>query len=250
MSNEPMERIYIFSPFLRIFHWVMVFSISILFVTGLYIGNPAFIGTQGIEATYAVESLFSMETIRYIHFATAYIFVATIIMRIYGMVMYKGDRLFPRPWTIEYWLGTLDVALHYSFIFPTHRPYIRNHMARAGYASVYVMILLEVITGFAMYYMVNPNGIGAKLFGSFNHLLINEYVVHIIHHYIAWFIVLFAITHIYMAIRADLTEKGGEISSIFSGVKYFHVHDEPKDIGDIDHGQDNNTRNRQHSSAR
>lgn len=248
MSTEPLRRVYVFSPFLRLFHWIMVFSIAILFITGLYIGNPAYIGTQGTEATYAVESLFSMETIRYIHFVTAFIFVASFIMRIYGMIVFKGDRLFPRPWTIEYWLGTIDVALHYAFITPAHRPYIRNHMARAGYASVYVMILLEAITGFAMYYMVDPNRLGAKLFGWSNHMLINEYYVHLIHHYVAWFIVLFAIVHIYMTVRADLTEKGGEISSMFSGVKFLEA--DPDDIGDIDHDKDNNSRNRKYPASR
>ncbi|MDD4601321.1 putative Ni/Fe-hydrogenase 1 B-type cytochrome subunit [bioreactor metagenome] len=248
MSTEPLRRVYVFSPFLRLFHWIMVISIVVLFVTGLYIGNPAFLGTQGIEATYAVESLFSMATIRYLHFATAYIFVASFIMRIYGMIAFKGDRLFPRPWTFEYWLGTVDVALHYAFITPNHRPYIRNHMARAGYASVYVMILLEVITGFAMYYMIDPNRFGATLFSWINHLLINEYYVHLIHHYIAWFIVLFAIVHMYMAVRSDMMEKGGEISSMFSGVKF--VEADPDDIGDIDHGENNSSRNRKHSASR
>lgn len=248
MSTEPLRRIYVFSPFLRLFHWIMVLSIVILFITGLYIGNPAFIGTQGVEATYAVESIFSMENIRYIHFATAYIFVASFIMRIYGMIVFKGDRLFPRPWTFEYWLGTIDVALHYAFIIPKHRPYIRNHMARAGYASVYVMILLETVTGFAMYYMVDPNRFGAKLFGWFNNVLISEYYVHLIHHYVAWFIVLFAIIHIYMATRADLMEKGGEISSMFSGVKFIDA--DPDDIGDIEHGKDSNSRYRKYSTSR
>lgn len=248
MSTEPLKKVYVFSPFLRLFHWIMCFSIIILFITGLYIGNPAYIGTQGIEATYAVTSILSMETIRYIHFVTAYIFVASFIMRIYGMVMFKGDRLFPRPWTIEYWLGTIDVALHYAFIIPTHRPYIRNHMARAGYASVYVMILIEVITGFAMYYMVDPNRFAAKLFGGINHLLINEFYVHLIHHYVAWFIMLFVIVHIYMATRADIMEKGGEISSMFSGVKFIEA--DPDDIGDIDYEKHNSVRDRKHSVAR
>ncbi|MEN6413387.1 MAG: Ni/Fe-hydrogenase, b-type cytochrome subunit [Veillonellales bacterium] len=232
MDDNVMKPFYVFSPFLRVFHWIMVVSILILFGTGLYIGNPGYIGSLGIEPTFAVDNIFSMENIRYIHFATAFIFMSTFIFRWYGAFVNKGDRLFPKPWTFDYWLGTLDVALHYMFITPEHRPYLRNHMARAGYASVYVLIFIEAVTGLAMYYMIEPNSILAIVFGQFNYWLINEYVVHLLHHYVAWGIILFAITHIYMAVRADLTENGGEISSMFSGIKYLHV--DPDDIGDID----------------
>lgn len=231
MSGNTMKRYYVFSPFLRVFHWIMVVAIFVLFFTGLYIGNPGYTGSVGVEPTYAVGNWFSMEMIRYIHFLAAFLFVASFILRIYGFIVNKGDRLFPRPWEFSYWLGTADVALHYMLILPTHRPYLRNQMARAGYASVYVMILIEVITGFAMYYMVNPNGIGAAIFGPINFWLVNEFVVHLVHHYVAWFIMLFVIVHVYMAIRADLTEESGEISSMISGVKY--LHEEPDDIGDI-----------------
>lgn len=226
-----MKAYYIFSPFLRIFHWIMVVAIFVLFGTGLYIGNPGYIGSLGVEPTFAVDNWFSMEMMRYIHFLAAYLFVASFILRIYGFVVNKGDRLFPKPWTFAYWLGTVEVLLHYLLILPTHRPYLRNHMARAGYASVYVLILIEVITGFAMYFMVHPNGWGAALFGRFNYWLGNEYWVHLIHHYVAWGIMLFVIIHVYMAIRADLTEKNGEISSMFSGIKY--LHDEPDDLEDL-----------------
>jgi Ni/Fe-hydrogenase 1 B-type cytochrome subunit len=241
------KQYYVFSIFLRLFHWIMVASIAVLFVTGLYIGNPAYIGTQGIEATYAVSASFSMETIRLIHFSAAYIFMAAFLLRIYGAFINKGDRLFPRPWTFEYWLGTIDVALHYGFVTPAHRPYLRNHMARAGYASVYVMILVEAVTGFAMYFMINPNQWGARIFGPLNHWLVNEYIVHLVHHYAAWFIILFAIVHIYMAVRADCFEKSGEISSMFSGVKY--LHEEPDDIGDIDDEDDDRAGKRYRSSS-
>ena len=52
-----------------------------------------------------------------------------------------------------------------------------------------------------------------------------------IHHYVAWMIILFVIIHVYMTIRADMNEKNGEISAMFSGVKY--CEEEPDDIGDI-----------------
>ncbi|MBP2641607.1 MAG: hyaC [Firmicutes bacterium] len=231
MKDHSVKPYYVFSPELRIFHWVMVVSIITLFVTGLYIGDPGYIGTQSEEPTFAVANLFSMETMRYVHFVVAFIFVASFILRVYGFVINKGDRLFPRPWTSAYWTGTVDVAMHYTFLRSTHKPYLRNQMARASYAFVYILLFIEAITGFAMYYMIHPNGWGAAIFGRVNAWFGGEYTVHLVHHYIAWIFIIFAIAHVYLSLREDAREKNGEISSMFSGVKYFH--EEPEDIGDI-----------------
>lgn len=231
MRQGAMKPYYLFSPWLRIFHWVMVVCTFILFFTGLYIGNPFFLGTQGIDPTFAVNRVFSMETIRYVHFIAAYVLVISFIPRIYGFIINPGDRLLPRPWTKLYWTGVMDTQLHYMFLRGKHQPYLRNSLARSGYLAVYLMFFIEAVTGFAMYYMIEPNRFLAKVFGPFNNWLINEYTVHLIHHFVAWFIMLFVIVHVYMAIRADLTEKGGEISSMFSGIKY--MEEEPADLGDI-----------------
>jgi Ni/Fe-hydrogenase 1 B-type cytochrome subunit len=231
MQVRSVNVYYVFTIWTRIFHWVMVCAIGTLFITGLYIGNPFYIGSQGIEPTFAVENWASMSTVRFIHFSAAYILMASFIFRIYGFIIHKGDRMLPKPWTKLFWTGMVDMGLHYGFMRSAHRPYLRNSMARAGYGGVYGMIFLEVFTGFAMYGQVNPNSLLSKVFGPINHLLLDEYIVHMIHHYVAWMIMLFVIIHVYMATRADMSEKYGEISAMFSGVKFYDK--EPDDIGDI-----------------
>ena len=233
-TNAAMYHIY--SPWLRIFHWTMVLCVFTLFATGLYIGNPGFIGTIGVDPTFAVSSLFSMETIRYIHFSAAWILVAALVLRIYGFVINRGDRLLPKFWTALYWSGLKEMLLHYLFLKRHHRPVLRNSLARTAYLGVYVMLLLEAVTGFAMYYMIHPNGLGAAFFGPVNHFFVDEYTVHLIHHYIAWAFMIFVVVHVYMAFRADMMEREGEISSMFSGVKF--LRHEPADIGDIADGKD------------
>ena len=222
---------YVFSGPLRIFHWVMVAAVSVLFCTGLYIGNPFFLGTQGLEPSQALTRAFSMEMIRYYHFAAAYLLLAAFILRIYGWIINKGDRLLPRFWTKSFWDGLVDTSLHYMFLRPQHRPYLRNSLARLSYVALYLMLLLEVLTGFAMYVMINPGSWAARVFGPLNHLLGNEYQVHLFHHYVVWFIVLFVIVHVYMATRADWMERGGEVSGMISGVKFYE--EEPEDLSDI-----------------
>ena len=86
------------------------------------------------------------------------------------------------------------------------------------------MVLIEILTGFAMYYMTEPNNIGGMLFGWVNVVLGGEMVTHWVHHIVAWLIIVFAIGHVYMVLRADLMEAEGEASSMFSGVKFLeHV---------------------------
>lgn len=229
MHEEPRKVYYLFSPFLRIFHWIMVICIMSLFITGLLITKPIS-GGVGMEPTFG-SILISLDFVRNIHFIAAFIFVASFILRIYGFVVNKGDRLFPRFWEAAFWRATVDVSLHYMLLRPSHKPYLRNPLARKSYVGLYTMVLIEIITGFAMYFMINPNGFGAKLFGWTISIFGSEFMVHLIHHYVAWLIILFVIGHVYMAIRADVMEAEGEVSSMFSGVKI--IGHEPLDVGEI-----------------
>jgi len=222
---------YVFTIWTRIFHWLMASSIAVLFITGLYIGNPFFIGSQGVEPTFAISNWASMSTIRFIHFSAGYVLMASFVFRIYGFIIHKGDRMLPKPWTKLFWSGLIDMSLHYGFKRSAHRPYLRNSMARAGYGGVYGMIFMEAFTGFAMYSQIDPNSLMARLFGPINHLFVDEYIVHMIHHYVAWLIIFFVIIHVYMATRADMSEKYGEISAMFSGVKFYDT--QPDDIEDL-----------------
>lgn len=231
MKERHIRAYHVFSTATILFHWITVVCMVILFLTGLYIGNPFFIGTQGQEPTFAVTNILSMETMRFYHFVAGYFLVAALILKVYGWIINKGDRLLPRFWTKHFWEGLVDTTLHYLFLRPQHRPYLRNSLARTSYLAVYLMIIFQIVTGFAMYVMIAPNSWAATVFGPINHLLSNEYMVHLLHHYVSWFIVLFAIVHIYMATRADWMEKGGEVSGIISGVKFYE--EEPEDLSDI-----------------
>ena len=218
---------YIFSPFLRIFHWIMVAMILVLFLTGMVITKPMNVTT--IEPFFSITS---MDLVRDIHFVAAFIFCAAFILRIYGFIVNKGDRLFPRFWEGHFYSETVEVALHYMLIKPEHSSFLRNPLARASYAMLYVLVFIEALTGFAMYYMTNPSGTGGMLFGWVNTILGSEMMTHYVHHYVAWFIILFAIGHFYMVLRAEFMEGESEVSSMFSGKKILaHV---PKDANELD----------------
>lgn len=221
------KEYYIFSPFLRIFHWIMVVSILILFGTGLLITKPMFVASPEPYLTTTTVDL-----VRDIHFVVAFIFCASLILRIYGFIINKGDRLFPRVWEGHFYEETVDVALHYMLLKPQHASFLRNPLARMSYAALYVLVAIEIFTGFAMYFMTSPFTIGGKLFGWVNTILGSEMMTHYVHHYVAWFIILFAIGHLYMVVRAEFMEGESEVSSMFSGKKILaHT---PKDANELD----------------
>lgn len=230
IKKEDFKGYPLFSPFLRLFHWIMVICVLTLFATGLYIGNPGFGGLMGQEPTFLIGSIFSMETVRKIHFIAAFILTASFILRIYGAIRYKGDRLMPRFFKKSYWEGAGWAIKHYLFMKTDHRYYLRNSLARLSYFLVYLILIALIITGAAMYAMIDPTSFLGKLFAPVNHLF-TEYGTHYVHHILAWIVILFVIIHVYLAFRADLTEHNGEISAMFSGVKYYS--EEPYDLNEI-----------------
>ncbi len=226
------KKYYLFSPSLRIAHWVWAIAISMLFITGIYIGNPFFIGNVGYSATFGDLHAITMNYIRLIHFSFGYILLAALILRFSILPFRKADRLIiPKIWTKEYYDNIVDTLKNYLFISSHHRPYIRNPLARTAYFFLFLLLIFEIITGFAMYGRSNPGGFWDKIFGFIIPMLGGEYQVHRWHHIIAWFIVLFVVIHVYMVIRQDILEKDGEVSSMVNGSKFFET--TPSDISDI-----------------
>ena len=217
---------YLFSPFLRIFHWVMVDCICVLFVTGILIAKPLQIMNFEPSATYLL-----MNVVRDLHFLAAFVLCASFVFKIYGFIINKGDRLFPHFWEGHFYAETVDVALHYMLLKKSHKSYLRNPLARMSYAFLYVLVAIEALTGFALYLMVNPDSIWAFGFGWVNTALGSEFMTHLVHHYVAWSIILFASGHLYMVTRAEFMEGESEVSSMFSGSKVLaHV---PTDVKEI-----------------
>ena len=80
-------------------------------------------------------------------------------------LLIEADRLLPKFWTTKYMEEMVEVGLHYSLLKYSHKPYLRNPLARGSYLALYVMVLVEIVTGFAMYFMPNPTGVPATIFG-------------------------------------------------------------------------------------
>ena len=210
--------VYLWEWPIRAMHWAAALSIVVLVVTGFYIGRPYFITHGEASAHYL------MGWMRFLHFAAAGVFVATAIVRVYwlfaGNQFERWKALFPVR--EQDWVNLVKQVKFYLMIQPEKAPHYLGHnpLQQLSYTGMYTIALAQVVTGFAMYGQSRPGGLWYTLFGWVVPLLGGIQVVHFVHHVLTWAFLTFIPIHIYLALRADLLERTGTISSIVSGGRF------------------------------
>jgi Ni/Fe-hydrogenase 1 B-type cytochrome subunit len=209
-----LENRYVWEFPVRATHWVNMFSIVILSVTGLFIGSP--------ETLVHSTSSYVMGWARLVHFTTGYIFAVSVVSRIYWSFVgnrYASWREFVPFVTADGRRRMVETLRYYLFIDRTP-PHVVGHNALAGatYLLVFVLYLVMVLTGFALYGQYAPVGVISTLTGWL-FLIVSNQGVRLVHHLTMWFLIAFAIHHVYSAWLMDVKEKGGVVSSIFGGYK-------------------------------
>jgi Ni/Fe-hydrogenase b-type cytochrome subunit len=210
--------VYLWDWPVRAMHWIAVFAIIALVVTGLYIGKPYFVVGSDTGRP------FLMGWMRFIHFAAAAALVATGIVRVYWL--FAGNK-FERlkalfPIRGRDWVNMWQQVKYYMMIQPEKAPHYLGHnpMQQLSYTAVYGLTIVMVVTGFAMYGQSDPSGFFYKAFNWVGILFGGMPVVRFIHHVCTWLFLTFIPIHIYLAIRADHLERTGVISSIISGGRF------------------------------
>jgi Ni/Fe-hydrogenase b-type cytochrome subunit len=203
---------------LRVMHWIAALCIVVLAVTGLYIGKPYFITSGEASAHYL------MGWMRFLHFTAAAVLVMTGIVRAYWLLAgNKYERLaalFPvRP---RDWVNMYRQVKFYLLIKPEKAPqYIgHNPMQQMSYTGMYLVAMVMVVSGFILYGQSNPDGAIFKLFGWMTPFLGGIQVVRFFHHVLTWAFLIFIPIHVYLAMRADLLERAGVVSSIITGGRF------------------------------
>jgi Ni/Fe-hydrogenase b-type cytochrome subunit len=203
---------------LRLMHWIAALCIIVLAVTGFYIGKPYFL--TGGEAS----AHFLMGKVRLIHFSAAGLLIATGIVR--GYWLFAGNKferlsaLFPvRP---RDWVNMVKQVKFYLMIQPEKAPHYLGHnpLQQMSYTGMYGVALLLACTGFTLYGQSNPSGIIHFVFGWVPLLLGGLQNVRFVHHVATWAFLAFIPIHIYLAMRSDVLERTGTISSIVSGGRF------------------------------
>jgi Ni/Fe-hydrogenase 1 B-type cytochrome subunit len=220
MSSPSGNRrwVYLWQWPIRAMHWAAALSILVLVVTGFYIGQPYFITGGEASAHYL------MGWVRFLHFAAAGVFVATAIIRVYWL--FAGNK-FERwralfPITRTDWVNVFKQVKFYLMIQPEKAPRYLGHnpLQQFSYTGMYAVALMQVVTGFAMYGQSRPGGLWYTVFGWVVPLFGGIQVVHFVHHVLTWAFLIFVPIHIYLALRADVLERTGTISSIVSGGRF------------------------------
>ncbi len=215
------EWIYLWQLPLRLMHWVAAISIVVLIVTGFWIGRPYFMGSA--QST----SSFGTQWMRLAHFLAGMLLTVTGLVRMYWLIAGNRFERFPALFPVRGrdLRNLVKQARFYLFMPPRNMPeYIgHNPMAQVSYTLVYLAAVVMVLTGFALYTTTHPNGWMYGLFYPVTSLLGGLQHVRLVHHVATWFFLIFTPAHIYLAMRADVVERGGGISQMISGGRFVPV---------------------------
>ncbi len=203
---------------IRAMHWIAAACIGVLVVTGFYIGRPYFMSSGEASAH------FLMGRMRLAHFVAAGVLVGTGIVRVYWL--FAGNRferwraLFPfsRPN-----LRGLVGMLRYYLLWPgaRHLRYLgHNPLEQIAYTCVYALVAFQVLSGFALYGLANPGGFFWHLTELQAWFPGGIRGIRLAHHMVTWALLAFIPLHVYMGTRADILDRQGELSSIFSGGRW------------------------------
>jgi Ni/Fe-hydrogenase 1 B-type cytochrome subunit len=213
--------IYVYEAPVRLWHWGNALCITILAVTGYFIGSPP--PTMPGEASDS----FLFGYIRFAHFSAGQVlavaFLARILWTFWGN-KYSRQIFYLPVWEKRWWKGVIREARWYLFLEKEPYKYIgHNPLAHTAMFAMFTLFNLGmIITGFALY----SEGAGrdswqAKVFGWVFDIWPNSQDVHTLHHLGMWVIVIFAIVHIYAAVREDIMSRQTMISTMISGERQF-----------------------------
>jgi|WetSurMetagenome_2_1015567.scaffolds.fasta_scaffold00086_43 Ni/Fe-hydrogenase 1 B-type cytochrome subunit len=209
-----MKRVYVWELPVRLTHWLIAACMAILTFTGFYIGAPF------IHAADDGELI--MAYMRFAHFSAAFVFIVAFMVR--GYWLFAGNQ-YARydqfvPVTVQRAKDVYRTGLFYAFLSRT-LPHAMGHTALAGlsYTGLFVMYVIEIVTGGAMLYTAYGGGTIFWLMGGWALGIMSVAYLRLIHHIVMWGIILFVIAHLYIGCHNALIEKNGLMGSIFSGYK-------------------------------
>jgi Ni/Fe-hydrogenase 1 B-type cytochrome subunit len=212
------QRVYVWEQPVRWFHWINALSIVVLAVTGYLIAHPPAL-MNAREASFS----YWFGTVRFVHFVTAYVFMANFAFRLYWSFMgnkYANWRGF-FPLTKAQLRQIWDVLKVDIFQF-SHKPVetlSHNSMAYFTYTATGLLTIFQVISGFALYAPTSSAWF-PQLFTWVVPLFGSEGTLRIFHYAGMWVFAMFTVVHVYLVFYHDYVEGHGVISSIVGGWKF------------------------------
>jgi len=215
MKGQQMHSVYVWELPVRLTHWINFLSILTLSVTGFYIGHP-FIHALSTDQ-------YVMGWMRFVHFTSAYVFLMSIIIRLYwGLVgnKYCALKTF-NPFRRKFWEYLTDAVKFYLFI-GKKPPHAVGHPALASltYLLLLLLFIFEIISGFALHSLSHEAGGIWTFMGGWLTTVMNLQLIRLFHHLVMYVILAFVIVHVYISWFIGSLEGSGLMSSMFSGYKF------------------------------
>ena len=215
--------VYVYEVPVRLWHWINALAILTLFGTGYLIGSPP-PSMQIAEATHQ----FVFGYIRFAHFAAGWILTIGFLGRIYWAIFgnHHARQLFYVPfWRASYWKEVGHEIKWYLFLTREPKKYVgHNPLAQLAMFFFFTLgVSFMIVTGLALY--AEGLGIDSGLYAMFGWVFLvfgnNPHIVHTFHHLGMWWIVIFMMIHIYVAIREDIMSRQSIVSTMISGHRTF-----------------------------
>ncbi|MGA0540975.1 Ni/Fe-hydrogenase, b-type cytochrome subunit [Neotabrizicola sp. VNH66] len=224
-AGEQISRqtsVYVYEAPVRIWHWINALAIITLCVTGYFIGSPP----PSMQIAEAYDQ-FVFGYIRFAHFAAGMVMTVGFFGRIYWALVgnHHAKQLFYVPiFSGHYWKELFFEIRWYLFLEREPKKYVgHNPLAQlAMFCFITLGMSFMIITGFALYAEGAGRDSGFDLvFGWAQDLVQNTQRLHTLHHLGMWWILIFMIVHIYVAIREDIMSRQSIVSTMISGHRTF-----------------------------
>ncbi len=219
--SGPLEDVYVYEAPIRLWHWVTMLAIFVLGATGYLIGSPPpAIGGEAYDN-------FLFGWIRMIHMSAGVILAVAFLVRIYWAIIgnHHARSIFYVPfWSGEWWKGLIDQGAYYLFLRRESHLWVgHNPMAQAAMFFMFTLgALFLIVTGMALY--AEQWGWGTywmKWFGWVFVVFGDPQMVRTLHHLAMWYMLLFAVVHMYMVFREDIMSGESVIGTMINGIRMF-----------------------------
>jgi Ni/Fe-hydrogenase 1 B-type cytochrome subunit len=217
LHPDEVVQVYVWEWPVRLCHWFIAISITVLAATGMYMGHPFIMFDE------VVRQRFLMGVFKYVHFLFAILFSCSVVARIGWMFagnrFARWDKFVPVAASRRTGLGN---ALRF-YLFRLRKPpgYVgHNPLAGFVYVGVFLLYLVMVTSGFALYADMAHVRLIHWTFSLFRPLYGSLQTARYIHHGVMYLLLGFAVHHVYSAILMSQVEANATMESIFSGFKF------------------------------
>ncbi|WP_144207997.1 Ni/Fe-hydrogenase, b-type cytochrome subunit [Shewanella donghaensis] len=214
------HRQLIFSPAIRIFHWLRALAIVVLIVTGFYLSWPFLVAPESSDVLV-------QGWIRFVHLIFGFVLTAVTIARCY--LFFFGKSKIERNslkdvFSLQSWITQIK---SYIWMGHLHKVGVYGPLQYVTYVGISAAAVFMCITGLVLYANVYHEGLGGAIWevsAWFTALMGGLAQVRTWHHIVTWAFIIFMVIHVYMAIWSGIRFKHNSVDSIVSGYDYHKDH--------------------------